>query len=149
MESNHSTSVVPRYYDLQPVVPLAPPVGFRSSKGRKMCQTRMQRYAQFHFKCLQKHLTSTLHASSATSGTKNGSGLAPTTKPKSTPAAFATTIPDDSIWHSKNCARNWRRSGMGRAVALAFQSAGYSVVLTGRRGAELERTSAQAKSRRW
>jgi NAD(P)-dependent dehydrogenase (short-subunit alcohol dehydrogenase family) len=35
-------------------------------------------------------------------------------------------------------------SGIGRAVALAFQSAGYSVVLAGRRGAELERTSAQA-----
>jgi NADP-dependent 3-hydroxy acid dehydrogenase YdfG len=35
-------------------------------------------------------------------------------------------------------------SGIGRAVALAFQSAGYSVVLAGRRRAELERTSAQA-----
>ena len=35
-------------------------------------------------------------------------------------------------------------SGIGRAVALAFQSAGYSVVLAGRRGVELERTSAQA-----
>src|SRR5438477_547718 len=35
-------------------------------------------------------------------------------------------------------------SGIGRAVALAFQSAGYSVVLAGRRGAELERTSAHA-----
>jgi NADP-dependent 3-hydroxy acid dehydrogenase YdfG len=37
-------------------------------------------------------------------------------------------------------------SGIGRATALAFQSAGYSVVLAGRRGAELERTSAQANS---
>ncbi|MFL6350767.1 MAG: SDR family oxidoreductase, partial [Bryobacteraceae bacterium] len=35
-------------------------------------------------------------------------------------------------------------SGIGRAVALAFQAAGYSVVLAGRRGAELERTSAEA-----
>jgi len=32
-------------------------------------------------------------------------------------------------------------SGIGRAVSLAFHSAGYSVVLAGRRAAELERTS--------
>jgi NAD(P)-dependent dehydrogenase (short-subunit alcohol dehydrogenase family) len=32
-------------------------------------------------------------------------------------------------------------SGIGRAVALALQSAGYSVALAGRRAAELERTS--------
>src|ERR1700729_1714659 len=32
-------------------------------------------------------------------------------------------------------------SGIGRAVSLALHSAGYSVVLAGRRAAELERTS--------
>jgi len=37
-------------------------------------------------------------------------------------------------------------SGIGRAVSLALQGAGYSVVLAGRRAAELERTAAQAKS---
>ena len=36
-------------------------------------------------------------------------------------------------------------SGIGRAVALAFQSAGYSVVLAGRRAGELESTAALAK----
>jgi NAD(P)-dependent dehydrogenase (short-subunit alcohol dehydrogenase family) len=36
-------------------------------------------------------------------------------------------------------------SGIGRAVALAFHSAGYSVVLAGRREAELERTGSLAK----
>jgi NAD(P)-dependent dehydrogenase (short-subunit alcohol dehydrogenase family) len=36
-------------------------------------------------------------------------------------------------------------SGIGRAVALALQSAGYSVVLAGRRPAELEKTAASAK----
>jgi NAD(P)-dependent dehydrogenase (short-subunit alcohol dehydrogenase family) len=35
-------------------------------------------------------------------------------------------------------------SGIGRAVALALTSAGYSVVLAGRRGAELEGTAAMA-----
>src|SRR5689334_16596100 len=35
-------------------------------------------------------------------------------------------------------------SGIGRAVALAMQSAGYSVVLAGRRTAELERTAGLA-----
>ena len=35
-------------------------------------------------------------------------------------------------------------SGIGRAVALALQSAGYSVALAGRRLEELERTAAQA-----
>jgi NAD(P)-dependent dehydrogenase (short-subunit alcohol dehydrogenase family) len=35
-------------------------------------------------------------------------------------------------------------SGIGRAVALALQSAGYSVALAGRRLAELEQTAAQA-----
>jgi NAD(P)-dependent dehydrogenase (short-subunit alcohol dehydrogenase family) len=35
-------------------------------------------------------------------------------------------------------------SGIGRAVALALQSAGYSVALAGRRAAELEATKAQA-----
>jgi NAD(P)-dependent dehydrogenase (short-subunit alcohol dehydrogenase family) len=37
-------------------------------------------------------------------------------------------------------------SGIGRAVSLAFQSAGYSVVLAGRRLAELEKTRALAAS---
>src|SRR5690349_25016546 len=36
-------------------------------------------------------------------------------------------------------------SGIGRAVALALQSAGYSVALAGRRAAELEKTAASAK----
>lgn len=36
-------------------------------------------------------------------------------------------------------------SGIGRAVSLAFHSAGFSVVLAGRRAAELERTAALAK----
>ena len=36
-------------------------------------------------------------------------------------------------------------SGIGRAVALVLQSAGYRVVLAGRRAAELERTAALAK----
>ena len=35
-------------------------------------------------------------------------------------------------------------SGIGRAVALALQSAGYSVALAGRRAAELEKTAALA-----
>jgi NAD(P)-dependent dehydrogenase (short-subunit alcohol dehydrogenase family) len=38
-------------------------------------------------------------------------------------------------------------SGIGRAVALALQAAGYSVVLAGRRIAELEETTAMAGSR--
>jgi NAD(P)-dependent dehydrogenase (short-subunit alcohol dehydrogenase family) len=37
-------------------------------------------------------------------------------------------------------------SGIGRAVSLALCRDGYSVVLAGRRGAELERTAAQAES---
>jgi NAD(P)-dependent dehydrogenase (short-subunit alcohol dehydrogenase family) len=36
-------------------------------------------------------------------------------------------------------------SGVGRAVSLALQSAGYSVVLAGRRAAKLEETAAMAK----
>ena len=36
-------------------------------------------------------------------------------------------------------------SGIGRAVSLALQNAGYSVVLAGRRAAELERTVAMAQ----
>jgi NAD(P)-dependent dehydrogenase (short-subunit alcohol dehydrogenase family) len=38
-------------------------------------------------------------------------------------------------------------SGIGRAVALAFRAAEYSVVLAGRRAAELEQTAAQAGKR--
>jgi NAD(P)-dependent dehydrogenase (short-subunit alcohol dehydrogenase family) len=37
-------------------------------------------------------------------------------------------------------------SGIGRAVSLSLQSAGYSVVLAGRRAAELEKTAARAQS---
>ena len=37
-------------------------------------------------------------------------------------------------------------SGIGRAVAVTLQSAGYSVVLAGRRAAELERTAAMAQA---
>ncbi len=37
-------------------------------------------------------------------------------------------------------------SGIGRAVSLSLQSAGYSVVLAGRRVAELEKTAALAKA---
>src|SRR5262245_36292127 len=36
-------------------------------------------------------------------------------------------------------------SGIGRAVSLALQGDGYSVVLAGRRAAELQQTAAQAK----
>src|SRR6516165_539808 len=36
-------------------------------------------------------------------------------------------------------------SGIGRAVSLALQSAGYSVVLAGRRVAELDQTAAMAQ----
>ena len=35
-------------------------------------------------------------------------------------------------------------SGIGRAVSLALNAAGYSVVLAGRRASELERTAARA-----
>jgi len=35
-------------------------------------------------------------------------------------------------------------SGIGRAVSLALQAAGYSVVLAGRRAEPLERTAASA-----
>ena len=38
-------------------------------------------------------------------------------------------------------------SGVGRAVSLALHSAGYSVVLAGRRASELEKTAALAKGR--
>jgi len=38
-------------------------------------------------------------------------------------------------------------SGIGRAVSLAFHSAGYSLVLAGRRASELERTAAMAERR--
>jgi NAD(P)-dependent dehydrogenase (short-subunit alcohol dehydrogenase family) len=37
-------------------------------------------------------------------------------------------------------------SGIGRAAALAFQAAGYSVALAGRRAAELERTAERASA---
>ena len=37
-------------------------------------------------------------------------------------------------------------SGIGRAVSLALQSAGYSVVLAGRRAEELEKTASQANA---
>jgi len=37
-------------------------------------------------------------------------------------------------------------SGIGRAVSLALQTAGYSVVLAGRRGEELQRTAVMASS---
>ena len=38
-------------------------------------------------------------------------------------------------------------SGIGRAASLALHAAGYSVVLAGRRAAELERTAASARPR--
>ena len=37
-------------------------------------------------------------------------------------------------------------SGIGRAVSLAMQAVGYSVVLAGRRSEELQRTAAMASS---
>ena len=37
-------------------------------------------------------------------------------------------------------------SGIGRAVSLSLQSAGYSVVLAGRRAAELEKTAAMGQA---
>ena len=39
-------------------------------------------------------------------------------------------------------------SGIGRAVALTLQSGGYSVVLAGRRAAELEQTAGMANPER-
>ena len=39
-------------------------------------------------------------------------------------------------------------SGIGRAVSLALQSAGYSVVFAGRRAAQLDQTAALASHRR-
>jgi NAD(P)-dependent dehydrogenase (short-subunit alcohol dehydrogenase family) len=57
-----------------------------------------------------------------------------------------------AVWHTKsemNMPRSNRiaivtgaGSGIGRAASLALQAAGYSVVLAGRRGAELEKTAA-------
>jgi NAD(P)-dependent dehydrogenase (short-subunit alcohol dehydrogenase family) len=48
--------------------------------------------------------------------------------------------------HSKIAVVTGAGSGVGRAVALALQSVGYTVVLAGRRMAELERTAALASS---
>ncbi len=49
------------------------------------------------------------------------------------------------ITHGKIALVTGAGSGIGRAVSLALQSAGYSVVLAGRRVAELEQTGALAK----
>jgi NAD(P)-dependent dehydrogenase (short-subunit alcohol dehydrogenase family) len=49
------------------------------------------------------------------------------------------------IANSKTAVVTGAGSGIGRAVALALQSAGYSVALAGRRAAELERTAESAK----
>src|SRR5712692_4027635 len=51
----------------------------------------------------------------------------------------------DMITNGKIALVTGAGSGIGRAVSLALQSAGYSVVLAGRRVAELEQTAALAK----
>src|SRR6185503_11517895 len=47
--------------------------------------------------------------------------------------------------HSKIAVVTGAGSGIGRAVALTLQSAGYSVALAGRRPAELEKTASLAQ----
>jgi NAD(P)-dependent dehydrogenase (short-subunit alcohol dehydrogenase family) len=47
--------------------------------------------------------------------------------------------------HGKTAVVTGAGSGIGRAVALALQSAGYSLALAGRRAVELERTAALAE----
>src|ERR1700683_643510 len=48
--------------------------------------------------------------------------------------------------HNKIALVTGAGSGIGRAVSLTLQRAGYSVVLAGRRAAELERTAGAADS---
>ncbi len=48
--------------------------------------------------------------------------------------------------HTRTALVTGAGSGIGRAAALALQSAGYSVVLAGRRAVELDRTVAMAES---
>ncbi len=46
--------------------------------------------------------------------------------------------------HNKIAVVTGAGSGIGRASALVLQAAGYSVVLAGRRAAELEKTASSA-----
>jgi len=59
---------------------------------------------------------------------------------------MATNIATNTPTSSQIALVTGAGSGIGRAVSLALQAAGYSVVLAGRRAGELEKTALSAKS---
>ena len=59
---------------------------------------------------------------------------------------MATNVTANTATCSKIALVTGAGSGIGRAVSLALQAAGYSVVLAGRRAGELEKTASLAKS---